>query len=259
MASYSSALQQPDNEASHCAYPGCTTRFSLFERRHHCRKCGDIFCAAHCSNYFRLDQSISFNPHGDLVRGCDTCARQQQRWLTIMRRASLTAAANKAQDGAIEHNDDQPVKSNTDSDATNRPRIMTNLPPQDMEGISELGRDGKLEDWTLGKVCVRAWLMTVSIDIVKPQPSPSERPINIRQRVAGKFYHVSHLTRLSAPFHFLTYPVRPNLEPNCFCTSRLAVVNVLSSTKTKKKSILFCISYIPLSFVLLPTSSSLFI
>ncbi|CAM0137186.1 hypothetical protein VKS41_008767 [Umbelopsis sp. WA50703] len=152
---------KPDSEASHCAYPGCTTRFSIFERRHHCRKCGDIFCAAHCSNYFRLDQSINFNPHGDLVRGCDTCAKQQQKWLSIMRRASLTATANKAQDGAIEPTDQQP-KPNTEGDPSHRPRIMTNLPPQDMEGISELGRD----------------------DIVKPQPSPSERPINIRQRVA---------------------------------------------------------------------------
>src|ERR1700731_1367668 len=76
--------------------------FSLFERRHHCRKCGDIFCATHCSNYFRLDQSINFNPHGDLVRGCDTCARQQQRWLAIMRRASLVPAEGKQEENASE-------------------------------------------------------------------------------------------------------------------------------------------------------------
>jgi hypothetical protein len=80
------------------------------------------------------------------VRGCDTCAKQQQKWLSIMRRASLTATANKAQDGAIEPTDQQP-KPNTEGDPSHRPRIMTNLPPQDMEGISELGRDGKQMQW----------------------------------------------------------------------------------------------------------------
>lgn len=71
-----------------------------------------------------------------------------------MRRASLTAAANKAQDGVIEPNDDQQPKPNTEGDMPNRPRIMTNLPPQDMEGISELGRDGKqngIDEW----LCVK--------------------------------------------------------------------------------------------------------
>ncbi|KAI0055670.1 FYVE/PHD zinc finger protein, partial [Artomyces pyxidatus] len=43
-------LWKPDSQAAHCDTFLCRTRFSLFERRHHCRKCGGIFCAA-CSSH----------------------------------------------------------------------------------------------------------------------------------------------------------------------------------------------------------------
>ncbi|KAH8549419.1 hypothetical protein BGW37DRAFT_503078 [Umbelopsis sp. PMI_123] len=152
---------KPDSEASQCAYPGCTNQFGLFERRHHCRKCGDIFCATHCSNYFRLDQSINFNPHGELVRGCDTCARQHQRWWAIIRRASLPS---NPEDSAAPPAEFAPDK---DRPLSRRANIMTNLPPQDMEGISELSRD----------------------DIVKPTQDSSERSIDIRQRVTDPTFN----------------------------------------------------------------------
>ncbi|KAI8579825.1 hypothetical protein K450DRAFT_240528 [Umbelopsis ramanniana AG] len=153
---------KPDSEASQCAYPGCKNQFGLFERRHHCRKCGDIFCAMHCSNYFRLDQSINFNPHGDLVRGCDICAKQHQRWWSIIRRASLAAKPEESINPPAEL---APAVSDHERSSSRRANIMTNLPPQDMEGISELGRD----------------------DIVKPtQDSPAaDRSIDIRQRITA--------------------------------------------------------------------------
>jgi hypothetical protein len=131
---------QPDSEVTQCVYPGCKNQFGLFERRHHCRKCGDIFCATHCSNYFRLDQSINFNPHGELVRGCDTCAKQHQRWWSIIRRASLAAA--KPDESINPPAELAPAISDNERSSSRRANIMTNLPPQDMEGISELGRDG---------------------------------------------------------------------------------------------------------------------
>ncbi|CEQ42368.1 SPOSA6832_04177 [Sporobolomyces salmonicolor] len=40
---------QPDEHAQQCADPDCSLRFDLLNRRHHCRTCGDIFCAAHTS------------------------------------------------------------------------------------------------------------------------------------------------------------------------------------------------------------------
>lgn len=40
---------QPDSRAAFCETIACQKRFSLLERRHHCRKCGGIFCAT-CSS-----------------------------------------------------------------------------------------------------------------------------------------------------------------------------------------------------------------
>ncbi|KAF8060918.1 FYVE zinc finger-domain-containing protein [Lyophyllum atratum] len=39
-------LWKPDSFASRCDNLYCPVRFSVFERRHHCRKCGGVFCAS---------------------------------------------------------------------------------------------------------------------------------------------------------------------------------------------------------------------
>ncbi|KAF5377273.1 hypothetical protein D9615_006440 [Tricholomella constricta] len=39
-------LWKPDSLASRCDNLYCPVRFSVFERRHHCRKCGGVFCAS---------------------------------------------------------------------------------------------------------------------------------------------------------------------------------------------------------------------
>ncbi|BGP50292.1 hypothetical protein JCM10450v2_006208 [Rhodotorula kratochvilovae] len=38
-----------DEDVEQCADPDCSQRFDLLNRRHHCRTCGDIFCASHSS------------------------------------------------------------------------------------------------------------------------------------------------------------------------------------------------------------------
>ncbi|EKM60404.1 uncharacterized protein PHACADRAFT_246299 [Phanerochaete carnosa HHB-10118-sp] len=41
-------LWKPDSQASRCDTFLCSKKFSILERKHHCRKCGGIFCSA-CS------------------------------------------------------------------------------------------------------------------------------------------------------------------------------------------------------------------
>ncbi|KAI0344259.1 FYVE-domain-containing protein [Trametopsis cervina] len=41
----SKTLWKPDSQASRCDIFLCSRKFSIFERRHHCRKCGGVFCA----------------------------------------------------------------------------------------------------------------------------------------------------------------------------------------------------------------------
>ncbi|CAJ0842755.1 11392_t:CDS:2, partial [Entrophospora sp. SA101] len=36
-----------DDEVSTCQQPGCDVNFNLWNRRHHCRRCGYIFCNTH--------------------------------------------------------------------------------------------------------------------------------------------------------------------------------------------------------------------
>ncbi|KAI9026513.1 hypothetical protein CLU79DRAFT_742053 [Phycomyces nitens] len=117
---------KPDADSLQCASPDCQTAFGLFERRHHCRKCGDIFCSAHCSNYFRLDHASQFHLHGVLSRGCGACANDYKQWQDAIIRTKSRQV--KKEEPKIEER----VKRRT--------LIMTQQ-PQAMEGVTELGRD----------------------------------------------------------------------------------------------------------------------
>ncbi|KAI9487506.1 MAG: hypothetical protein EXX96DRAFT_82081 [Benjaminiella poitrasii] len=59
---------KPENgKAKHC-----TVEFGLFNRRHHCRSCGRIFCQAHSSNVLPLFISNG-EERGEWSRVCDIC------------------------------------------------------------------------------------------------------------------------------------------------------------------------------------------
>ncbi|KAG1454604.1 hypothetical protein G6F46_008552 [Rhizopus delemar] len=120
-----------DSEVNNCESIGCSINFGLFDRRHHCRKCGDIFCSAHCSNYFRLDQDAQFHLHGILSRGCNSCAEEYKRWQEGLRHPKSGGKKNEEN------------KNNSNNKLSLRKRhagIMTHQ-PQAMEGVTELGRD----------------------------------------------------------------------------------------------------------------------
>ncbi|KAI8597158.1 hypothetical protein EDD21DRAFT_386143 [Dissophora ornata] len=77
----SRAHWKPDNSTQVCTWPGCLREFGFFDRRHHCRKCGDIFCSAHCSKAIPLDQALDFNPAmGIMSRACTGCFEAFEQW-----------------------------------------------------------------------------------------------------------------------------------------------------------------------------------
>lgn len=61
-----------------CGIPMCRKRFNFFERRHHCRKCGGIFCKEHTSHYLYINHLAQFTTggRGTLSRVCDNCIRE---------------------------------------------------------------------------------------------------------------------------------------------------------------------------------------
>lgn len=67
---------KPDTESSICDDPLCKRSFNYFTRRHHCRKCGNIFCDWHSSSVLPLDQDANFNPRAVPTRTCNHCFDQ---------------------------------------------------------------------------------------------------------------------------------------------------------------------------------------
>lgn len=71
---------KPDTNAIICDAPICQKAFSLFERRHHCRHCGHVFCNAHSYWRIPLDQDADYHPKGAQVRSCQHCFNQFRKW-----------------------------------------------------------------------------------------------------------------------------------------------------------------------------------
>ncbi|KAJ1532459.1 hypothetical protein HK096_006681 [Nowakowskiella sp. JEL0078] len=67
---------KPDSHVLNCSL--CAQPFTVVVRRHHCRRCGEVFCS-HCSAYtVRLDQLAQFHPAGVISRVCKTCYNEFQ-------------------------------------------------------------------------------------------------------------------------------------------------------------------------------------
>lgn len=75
----------PDESCRVCY--DCDSHFSLFNRRHHCRVCGRIFCAKCTSNWIAATPSSSNEPNvpveeWDKIRVCNYCYKQWQQGLS---------------------------------------------------------------------------------------------------------------------------------------------------------------------------------
>ncbi|KAI1878194.1 uncharacterized protein JN550_000376 [Neoarthrinium moseri] len=71
---------KPDTESAICDEPSCMRHFNYWTRRHHCRKCGNIFCDTHSAFDVPLDQDANYNPRGTVSRACSHCHTEFQFW-----------------------------------------------------------------------------------------------------------------------------------------------------------------------------------
>ncbi|WEW54583.1 Zn finger protein [Emydomyces testavorans] len=69
-----------DSASPSCDSPVCKSFFGLFNRRHHCRHCGHVFCSTHTPHTVPLDQSARFHPDGVPSRACELCWSAYCRW-----------------------------------------------------------------------------------------------------------------------------------------------------------------------------------
>lgn len=86
---------KPDAQASICDAPTCHKSFNIFERRHHCRHCGHVFCNEHSSHKVPLDHNAEFHPEGVMSRACQHCWDRHCAW-----RVSRTSRTNSITSGA---------------------------------------------------------------------------------------------------------------------------------------------------------------
>ncbi|XP_037073255.1 zinc finger FYVE domain-containing protein 21-like [Pollicipes pollicipes] len=60
----------PDKETSECSNSKCGLKFDFLKRRHHCRRCGQIFCGQCCQARVMLPRMCFVDP----VRQCFRCS-----------------------------------------------------------------------------------------------------------------------------------------------------------------------------------------
>lgn len=72
-----------DEAVTTCSIPTCNKTFNFFERRHHCRKCGGIFCKEHTSHSLYINRMAQFTTggRGTLSKVCDNCIREYNEFI----------------------------------------------------------------------------------------------------------------------------------------------------------------------------------
>lgn len=86
-----------------CDEPTCKKSFNYFTRRHHCRRCGNIFCDLHSAYEIPLDEHANYNPKGSSNRACAYCFRDFKAWRTRTNSSDLSGAASGATNPAADN------------------------------------------------------------------------------------------------------------------------------------------------------------
>ncbi|CCE72758.1 Piso0_000352 [Millerozyma farinosa CBS 7064] len=74
---------QKNETAYKCGMKSCNKVFNLFERRHHCRKCGGIYCKEHTSHYLYINHLAQFTTggRGTLSKVCNNCIEEYNEFV----------------------------------------------------------------------------------------------------------------------------------------------------------------------------------
>lgn len=91
----------PDNKTNACF--GCGVQFTTFNRRHHCRKCGKIFCGT-CSKYRELIVSQDKNKR---LRVCFDCKSKNHKSNSGERNSSTPTPSTRDSDDSDQDTDEK--------------------------------------------------------------------------------------------------------------------------------------------------------
>ncbi|AEO68813.1 uncharacterized protein THITE_2118504 [Thermothielavioides terrestris NRRL 8126] len=133
---------KPDQESTMCDHPACKRTFSYFTRRHHCRKCGNIFCDQHSAFEIPLDQDANFNPRGVPSRACGYCYMQFKQWRNLASSNNSQRGSQDAAPGADRHH--RLTNSNPASPISASPTVSVlsnGLPPHTPDAAQSVPRD----------------------------------------------------------------------------------------------------------------------
>jgi len=130
---------KPDSEVSSCA--DCNRPFTLIFRRHHCRRCGDIFCNNCTSFTARLDQDCRFNPKGIESRICRKCNDERVN-LKAVNNSDQTGYRQKRRDNTpgIYRELNNYYNPNSENISINKPAPVPDLAPATLMSVPN--------DWT---------------------------------------------------------------------------------------------------------------
>ncbi|EJS43738.1 pib2p [Saccharomyces arboricola H-6] len=109
----------PDSKRNSCRY--CHKLFTLWERKHHCRHCGDIFCQDHLRHWLYLDSQANFiminelnnggvNGGGTLCKICDDCLAEYENLSTSTHNPNTNENNHGNEDDNDENDNDKKKK-----------------------------------------------------------------------------------------------------------------------------------------------------
>ncbi|KAK8042115.1 FYVE domain-containing protein [Apiospora rasikravindrae] len=94
---------KPDTDSTICDEPSCRRHFNYWTRRHHCRRCGNIFCDPHSAFEIPLDQDANYNPRGIMSRACKHCYTEFKSWRSRTNSQASSISSGSSDSGSVYH------------------------------------------------------------------------------------------------------------------------------------------------------------